>query len=130
MNAGIYKRTANSRADRIAARPRCQSPSSAPGRYRSFNDEHPEGLKPLLWETKNLVRAIEAAGVTLWSWNVDTDAFAVDDKAYDLWGTPRGINVQFEDLFAHIHPADRDRVRAAFNATRALIGRTKSIFGS
>ena len=82
----------------------------------------PEGLKPLLWETKNLVRAIEAAGVTLWSWNVDTDAFAMDDKAYDLWGIPRGINVQFEDLSAHIHPADRDRVRAAFNATRGLIG--------
>lgn len=82
----------------------------------------PEGLKPLLWETKNLVRAIEAAGVTLWSWNVDTDAFAMDDRAYDLWGIPRGINVQFEDLSAHIHPADRDRVRAAFNATRGLIG--------
>lgn len=82
----------------------------------------PEGLKPLLWETKNLVRAIEAAGVTLWSWNVDTDAFAMDDRAYDLRGIPRGINVQFEDLSAHIHPADRDRVRAAFNATRGLIG--------
>lgn len=79
-------------------------------------------LKPLLWEPKNLVRAIEAAGVTLWSWNVDTDALAMDDRAYDLWGIPRGIDVQFEDLSAHIHPADRDRVRAAFNATRSLVG--------
>ncbi len=81
-----------------------------------------ETLKPLLWEPKNLVRAIEAAGVTLWSWNVDTDALAMDDPAYDLWGIPRGIDVQFEDLSAHIHPADRDRVRAAFTATRALAG--------
>lgn len=81
-----------------------------------------EALKPLLWEPKNLVRAIEAAGVTLWSWNVDTDALAMDDHAYDLWGIPRGIDVKFEDLSAHIHPADRDRVRAAFNATRAIIG--------
>jgi two-component sensor histidine kinase len=81
-----------------------------------------ETLKPLLWEPKNLVRAIEAAGVTLWSWNVDTDAFAMDDHAYDLWGIPRGIDVQFEDLSAHIHPADRDRVRAAFTATRSLVG--------
>ncbi len=81
-----------------------------------------EALKPLLWEPKNLVRAIEAAGVTLWSWNVDTDALAMDDHAYDLWGIPRGIDVQFEDLSAHIHPADRDRVRAAFTATRALAG--------
>ncbi|UZK69212.1 PAS domain-containing protein [Sphingomonas sp. S1-29] len=81
-----------------------------------------ETLKPLLWEPKNLVRAIEAAGVTLWSWNVDTDALAMDDHAYDLWGIPRATDVSFEDLSAHIHPADRDRVRAAFNATRAIIG--------
>ena len=79
-------------------------------------------LRPLLWEPKNLVRAIEAAGVTLWSWNVDTDALAMDDAAHDLWGIPRDIDVKFEDLSAHIHPADRDRVRAAFNATRALVG--------
>lgn len=81
-----------------------------------------EALKPLLWEPKNLVRAVEAAGVTLWSWNVDTDALGMDDRAYDLWGIPRGTNVKFEDLSAHIHPADRDRVRAAFTATRAIIG--------
>ena len=79
-------------------------------------------LKIMLWEAKNLERAIEAAGITLWSWNVDTDALAMDDHAYDLWGIPRGIDVNFEDLSAHIHPADRDRVRAAFNATRALVG--------
>jgi two-component sensor histidine kinase len=79
-------------------------------------------LKPLLWQPVNLVRAIEAAGVTLWSWNVDTDALAMDDRAYDLWGIPRGNDVTFEDLSAHIHPADRNRVRAAFTATRAIIG--------
>ena len=82
----------------------------------------PEKLKPLLWEPKNLVRAIDSAGVTLWSWNVDTDALAMDDHSYDLWGVPRGLDVTFEDLSAHIHPADRDRVRAAFNATRAITG--------
>lgn len=81
-----------------------------------------ESLKPLLWEPKNLVRAVEAAGVTLWSWNVDTDALAMDDHAYDLWGIPRDTEVSFEDLSAHIHPADRDRVRAAFTATRSIIG--------
>ena len=81
-----------------------------------------DGLKPLLWQPRNLVRAIEAAGVTLWSWNVDTDALAMDDHAYDLWGIPRETDVCFEDLSAHIHPADRDRVRGAFNATRSLLG--------
>lgn len=82
----------------------------------------PAMLKPLLWEPKNLVRAIESAGVALWSWNVDTDALAMDDHAYDLWGVARGADVTFEDLSAHIHPADRDRVRAAFTATRAIVG--------
>lgn len=81
-----------------------------------------ELLKPLLWEPKNLVRAIEAAGVTLWSWNVDTDALAMDDRAFDLWGIPHNEEVRFEDLSAHIHPSDRDRVRTAFEATRAIIG--------
>lgn len=81
-----------------------------------------ETLKPLLWQPANLVRAIEAAGVTLWSWNVETDALAMDDLAHDLWGISRETDVTFEDLSAHIHPADRDRVRAAFNATRAIIG--------
>lgn len=82
----------------------------------------PAALRPLLWEPKNLVRAIEAAGVTLWSWNVDTDALAMDDRAHALWGVERDKTVTFEDLSAHVHPADRDRVRAAFNATRAIVG--------
>lgn len=75
-----------------------------------------------VWKRKNLMRAVEAAGVTLWSWNVDTDALAMDDQAYRLWGVPLGTDVCFEDLSAHVHPADRDRVRAAFAATRAIIG--------
>ena len=82
----------------------------------------PEAHKPIHWESRNLIRAIEAAGVALWSWNVDSDHLAMDDHAYDLWGVERSKDVTFEDLSAHIHPADRDRVRAAFNATRAIIG--------
>jgi two-component sensor histidine kinase len=35
---------------------------------------------------------------------------------------PHQAFVNFEDLSAKIHPADRDRVRAAFAATRAIIG--------
>ena len=66
--------------------------------------------------------AIDAAGVALWSWNVDTDKLTMDEKGYRLWGVPIAAFVTFEDLSAHIHPADRDRVRAAFTATRALVG--------
>ena len=68
------------------------------------------------------MRPVTAAGVALWSWNVDTDKLTMDDRAFDLWGVPRSDTVIFEDLSAHIHPDDRDRVRAAFAATRAIIG--------
>ena len=75
-----------------------------------------------VWQGKDLRHAIDAAGVALWSWNVDTDRLTMDDTAYKLWGVTRTGDVTFEDLSAHIHPADRDRVRAAFAATRAVLG--------
>lgn len=82
-----------------------------------FSDEsHP------LWEVKNLQRALHAAGVALWSWTVETDAFAMDQQGFALWGLPPIPPVTFEDLSSRIHPADRDRVRAAFAATRAIVG--------
>src|SRR6187399_1222989 len=84
--------------------------------------------EPVLWNTEHLQLAIRAAGVTLWSWNVNTDKFTMDDRAFDLWGVPRSEEVTFEDLSAHIHPADRDRVRAAFAATRAVLGAYETDF--
>lgn len=66
--------------------------------------------------------AIEAAGVALWSWNVDDDTFAMDERAFALWGLPGGEAVTFEDLSSNIHPADRDRVRAAFTGSRTMDG--------
>lgn len=75
-----------------------------------------------LWEARNLKRALHAAGVALWSWTVATDAFVMDEQAFALWGLAPTGTVTFEDLSSRIHPADRDRVRAAFNATRALVG--------
>lgn len=46
----------------------------------------------------------------------------MDKRAFDLWGLPWADNVSFEELSIHIHPADRDRVRAAFTATRSVVG--------
>ena len=37
-------------------------------------------------------------------------------------GSAATRNRTFEDLSAHIHPADRDRVRAGFSATRGIVG--------
>jgi len=46
----------------------------------------------------------------------------MDQHGYGLWDLPLRPFVSFEDLSAKIHPADRDRVRAAFAATRAIVG--------
>jgi two-component sensor histidine kinase len=78
--------------------------------------------KPPIWGAANLRLAIEAAGVALWSWNVDNDKLTMDESGYRLWDVPISEFVTFEDLSAHIHPADRDRVGAAFSATRAISG--------
>lgn len=78
--------------------------------------------KSSTWDEQRLRRAVEAAGVALWSWNVDSDKLTMDEHAFAMWGVPQSETVCFEDLSAHIHPADRDRVRAAFAATRAIHG--------
>jgi two-component sensor histidine kinase/PAS domain-containing protein len=77
---------------------------------------------PLEWDTHRLRIATDAAGVALWSWNVDSDKIAMDDRAHGLWGVDSGAAVTFEDLSARIHPEDLDRVKAAFAATREISG--------
>ena len=46
----------------------------------------------------------------------------MDERAFSLWGMAWAESVSFADLSAHIHPADRDRVQAAFTATRSVPG--------
>lgn len=75
-----------------------------------------------VWDDKHMRLGIEAAGVALWSWNVDTDRFTMDRAGYDLWIVPTNTEVTFEKLSFHIHPADRERVRAGFIATRGIVG--------
>jgi two-component sensor histidine kinase len=82
----------------------------------------PEFPKPFEWKLDHLRLAIKAAGVALWAWNVDSDEFTMDEQGFALWGLAWSEKVTFEKLSAHIHPADRDRVRAAFTATRAILG--------
>ena len=75
------------------------------------------------WRPEHLRLAVDAASVALWSWNVDSNRFRMDERAFELWGLAWTSEVEFEALSAHIHPADRDRVRAAFLATRSVAGR-------
>jgi len=74
------------------------------------------------WSNEHLRLAIEAACVALWSWNVDDNAFHMDPRSFELWGLERADSIEFEELSANIHPADRDRVRAAFIATGSVEG--------
>jgi hypothetical protein len=76
-----------------------------------------------IWDAGRLRIATDAAGVALWAWNVDTDEIAMDERAHRLWGVaPDDGVVAFEELSARIHPEDLDRVRAAFTATRDILG--------
>ncbi|MBC7478889.1 MAG: histidine kinase, partial [Pseudorhodobacter sp.] len=74
------------------------------------------------WAYDDLRRAVDAAGVALWLWHVDSNSIAMDPLGYALWDVPSDQHLTFEKLSAKIHPADRDRVRAAFSATRAVVG--------
>jgi len=74
------------------------------------------------WQPEHLRLAVTAAGVALWAWNVDNDDFTMDEHGFKLWGRPWSERVTFEELSEQIHPADRDRVRAGFTATRAVLG--------
>jgi two-component sensor histidine kinase len=79
-------------------------------------------MMPHNWPSEELVRGFQAAGLALWTWNVDDDSFTMDERGFALWGIPWKDQLTFEDLSEHIHPADRDRVRAAFTATRGVDG--------
>ncbi|MEQ1716780.1 MAG: HWE histidine kinase domain-containing protein [Hyphomicrobium sp.] len=75
-----------------------------------------------LLEAQLLRFAADAAGIALWTWNVDTDEFTMDARAHTLWGVPNDGSVTFADLSAHIYPEDRDKVRDSFHATRSVYG--------
>jgi two-component sensor histidine kinase len=82
-----------------------------------------ETATPAIWDLGRLRIATDAAGVALWAWNVDTDHIAMDERAHRLWGVaPDDGVVTFEELSARIHPEDLNRVRAAFTATRDILG--------
>ena len=82
-----------------------------------------EGSGAQVWDLRRLRTATDAAGVALWSWDVDTDEIAMDERAHHLWGVPRNGPVTFEKLSARIHPEDLTRVRIAFQATRGVVRR-------
>lgn len=81
-----------------------------------------DGQHNEVWTMQELRSAIDSAGVALWTWMIDNDRFLMDPRGFELWDlTPDGV-LTFEHLSAQVHPADRDRVRTAFEATRLVDG--------
>ncbi len=37
------------------------------------------------WTPDSLRRAIQAAGVALWSWNIEEDTFVMDEQGFEMW---------------------------------------------
>lgn len=81
-----------------------------------------QGATRFEWNADELRKAIKSAGVALWTWIVEDDTFFMDAKAYELWDIAVEKKLDFEHLSAKVHPEDRDRVRAAFIAARAIDG--------
>ena len=79
--------------------------------------------KALAWRDEHLRLAIEAACVALVVVERRRRPLRHGRARRSSSGACRGPDdVEFEELSAHIHPADRDRVRAAFIATRSVAG--------
>ncbi|WP_052309402.1 PAS domain-containing protein [Novosphingobium sp. Rr 2-17] len=70
---------------------------------------------------------MDAAGIAR-ARNVVSDQLTLDERGLESWGLAWRDTVTFEELSAHIHPADRDRVRLAFQATLAVLGRYETDF--
>ena len=85
-------------------------------------------MKSRDWLPEHLKFAVDAASVAMWCWDVDTDELTMDEFGFELWGLPWKGTVCFEELSLHIHPADRDRVRAAFKATQSVTGMYETDF--
>ena len=80
------------------------------------------------WGDDALQRAVDAAGIALWSWNVDTDDFDMDERGFELWDVSPDEDLTFERLSEKIHPADRNRCGLPFSRRGPWSVRSRSIF--
>lgn len=77
---------------------------------------------PRIFCIEAVAAALKAAGVAIWSWNVETDVITMDERGFNIWGVSKTEEATFSGLSRFIHPEDLDRVRAGFTTSRSLIG--------
>ncbi|RYF83763.1 MAG: PAS domain S-box protein, partial [Chitinophagaceae bacterium] len=56
--------------------------------------------------------ALEAAGIGIWDNDLLTDTIHLSGYAYELFNLPKGVQPTLEELLAHVHPVDRERIHA------------------
>ena len=77
----------------------------------------PSSQGPLEMHSK---RALEAAGVGTWVWNIRTNDLAWDDVTHRLFGVEPGkFRVSAATMEALVHPSDRESVRADLGRNHA-----------
>ena len=73
-------------------------------------------------EIERLRTVSGAAGLALWSWHLGDDELKLNGPARRLWGVADAGRITFDALTARIVPEDLDKVRTAFEPTRAAAG--------
>jgi len=81
-----------------------------------------DSSKAPVWDEERLRAASDAAGVGLWSWNVDTNEVGMDQRGHALWGVPWSDPLTLEALSSRIHPPDLLKVQTVLEATRSKPG--------
>lgn len=61
--------------------------------------------------------AVEAADMGAWDWNLKTGALVWSDRAYSMFGVPKGEPLTRDRFMATVHPDDRQRVYSTLNAS-------------
>ena len=80
----------------------------------------------LLASQDRLIGALRIAQLGIFEWNVDRDEIVMDARSRDIFGLSGKGAVHADALFAHIDPADLQRVLAEFRASRDSLSRLET----
>jgi two-component system sensor kinase FixL len=69
-------------------------------------------------EAEHMRRAIEAAGIGTWEWDLGRDMILCSQNSAHLLGAPHGELISSGSLASLLHPEDRERVHTAFSAAK------------